>query len=63
MADIIPSRLTCVDFFLIVTLNSRMAPLFSNRAACHLKLDDFYAAANDCSKVGLALWYCTLQNH
>eukprot|EP00035_Acanthoeca_spectabilis_P023904 m.451469 g.451469 ORF g.451469 m.451469 type:complete len:382 (+) comp20161_c0_seq1:29-1174(+) len=33
-----------------ITLNSRMAPLFSNRAACHLKLDDFYAAANDCSK-------------
>lgn len=28
-----------------------MPALFSNRAACHLKLNDYYAAANDCSKV------------
>mmetsp|Transcript_823 Transcript_823/g.2413 ORF Transcript_823/g.2413 Transcript_823/m.2413 type:complete len:345 (-) Transcript_823:1626-2660(-) len=33
-----------------VTLDSRMPALFSNRAACHLKLDDYYAACNDCSK-------------
>lgn len=33
-----------------VALDNKMAGLFSNRAACHLAQNDFYAAGNDCSQ-------------
>eukprot|EP00050_Salpingoeca_kvevrii_P001570 m.173196 g.173196 ORF g.173196 m.173196 type:complete len:75 (+) comp10406_c0_seq10:991-1215(+) len=34
-----------------VALDPSMAALYSNRAACHLKLNDPHACAQDCSKV------------
>lgn len=36
---------------LAVRLNRKMAPLFSNRAACHLKLRNFHKAIEDSSQV------------
>lgn len=33
-----------------ITLDSQNASLYSNRAACHMKLGDFFACCADCSK-------------
>jgi len=37
-------------FTAAVTLDPNMAPLYSNRAAAHMKMSDFHACAQDCSK-------------
>jgi len=37
-------------FTAAVTLDPKMAPLYSNRAAAHMKMNDFHAGAQDCSK-------------
>ena len=37
-------------FTAAVTLDPKMAPLYSNRAAAHMKMHDFHAGAQDCSK-------------
>lgn len=36
-------------FTAAVTLDPKMAPLYSNRAAAHMKMNDFHAGAQDCS--------------
>ena len=36
-------------------MDPKMAVLYSNRAACHLRVNDFYAAASDCSKALILL--------
>jgi len=37
-------------FTAAIQMDPKMPVLYSNRAACHLKVNDYYAAASDCSK-------------
>jgi len=42
-------------FTAAIQMDPKMAVLYSNRAACHLRVNDFYAAASDCSKALILL--------
>jgi tetratricopeptide (TPR) repeat protein len=42
--------MNCIEILKAVTLDPKMAPLYSNRAACHLKMGDFHGCAMDCSQ-------------